>query len=109
MRRSLRGLEREGFRHVLVLNTPEEADGIALERVPLYNNKKSERGPFDVIGDIHGCYAESVALLERLGYIASERDGNGLPRSYAPPEGRKAVFWEIWSIAARIHPQYSDW
>ncbi len=92
LRRSLRGLEREGFRHVLILSTPEEANGIVLERVPLYNNKKSERGPFDVIGDIHGCYAELVALLERLGYVAGERDGNGLPRSYAPPEGRKAVF-----------------
>ena len=26
LRRSLRGLEREGFRHVFVLNTPEEVD-----------------------------------------------------------------------------------
>jgi predicted kinase len=92
LRRSLRGLEREGFRHVLLLSTPEESDGIVLERVPLYNNKKSERGPFDIIGDLHGCYAELVALLERLGYIASQRDGDGLARGYAPPEGRKAVF-----------------
>jgi polynucleotide kinase-phosphatase len=92
LRRSLRGLEREGFRHVLILNSPEEADGVALERVPLYNNKKSERGPFDIIGDIHGCYAELTTLLEKLGYVASAPDGDGATRSFTPPEERKAVF-----------------
>src|SRR5262249_28774857 len=41
LRRSLRGLEREGFRHVLILFSSEEADFISLKRVPLYNNKKT--------------------------------------------------------------------
>ena len=31
------------------------------------------RGPFDLIGDVHGCLAELVALLERLGYRAERR------------------------------------
>src|SRR5580698_697649 len=62
LRRSLRGLEREGFRHLLVLSSPEEAESVVLERVPLYNNKKAETGPFDIIGDIHGCYEELIAL-----------------------------------------------
>jgi protein phosphatase len=92
LRRSLRGLEREGFRHVLILNTPEEADTITLERVPLYNNKKTERGPFDIIGDIHGCFTELRTLLEKLGYVATERDAEGVARNYAPPAGRRAVF-----------------
>jgi polynucleotide kinase-phosphatase len=91
LRRSLRGLEREGFRHVLVLSSPEEADAIALERVPLYNNKKNEHGPFDIIGDIHGCYGELLQLLERLGYTAAHDGGDGLAR-WIPPQGRKAVF-----------------
>jgi len=91
LRRSLRGLEREGFRHVLVLNSPDEADAIVLERVPLYNNKKAERGPFDIIGDIHGCYAELLQLLERLGYGRSVDDRDGSVH-WSPPEGRKAVF-----------------
>jgi predicted kinase len=38
MRRSLRGLEREGFRHVFVLSTPEEVDAAVIERQPLWNN-----------------------------------------------------------------------
>jgi protein phosphatase len=89
LRRSLRGLEREGFRHVLILSSPEEAEAIALERVPLYNNKKTETGPFDIIGDIHGCYDELVSLLEKLGY---EREQDGEGAGFVPPPGRKSVF-----------------
>ena len=90
LRRSLRGIEREGFRHVLVLSTPEEADAVALERVPLYNNKKAEAGPFDIVGDIHGCYDELIQLLGKLGYtIAPSGEGSS---ACVPPDGRKAVF-----------------
>lgn len=81
MRRSMRGLEREGFRHVFVLESPEEVEAAAVERQPLWNNLKHEHGPFDVIGDIHGCSDELKALLGKLGYA----DGRH-------PEGRKAVF-----------------
>jgi protein phosphatase len=93
LHRSLRGLEREGFRHVLILASPEEADAIVLERVPLYNNKKSEPGPFDIIGDIHGCYDELVTLFEKLGYSRSQTEtANSEPPLLVPPVGRKAVF-----------------
>ena len=93
LRRSLRGLEREGFRHVLILSSPEEADSIVLERVPLYNNKKTETGPFDIIGDIHGCYDELAGLLTQLGYIPTNiaDKPEGQP-TFVPPAGRKAVF-----------------
>lgn len=43
-------------------------------------------GPFDIIGDIHGCFAELETLLEALGY---ERDATAGWRS---PEGRLPVF-----------------
>jgi protein phosphatase len=93
LRRSLRSLEREGFRHVLILSSPEEAESVVLERVPLYNNKKSETGPFDIIGDIHGCYDELVTLLTKLGYSQSQigESTSELP-VFIPPSGRKAVF-----------------
>lgn len=91
LRRSLRGMEREGFRHVLILSSPDEADAIVLQREPLYNNKKSEHGPFDIIGDIHGCYRELLLLLERLGYaVNAGEDGKSV--RVTPPAGRKAVF-----------------
>ena len=86
LRRSLRKLRQEGFRQIYYLNSPEEVDAIeGIERTPLYNNKKGEHGPFDIIGDIHGCYDELVILLGKLGYVEQE----GLWRH---PEGRKPVF-----------------
>ncbi|MFP2927723.1 polynucleotide kinase-phosphatase [Pyxidicoccus sp. 3LG] len=88
LHRSLRGLEREGFRHVHILK-PEHLDAVLFERQPLWNNRKHEKGPFDIIGDIHGCLDELVALLTRLGYAVSRREGGF---DVLPPEGRKAVF-----------------
>ena len=68
LRRSLRGLKREGFQHVFVLNSPEEVEAATIERVALWTNLRHEHGPFDIIGDVHGCYDELAILLERLGY-----------------------------------------
>ncbi len=44
---------------------------------------------FDIIGDVHGCYEELCALLERLGYDLA-RDGSGA--HVAAPPGRTALF-----------------
>jgi protein phosphatase len=89
LRQSLRGLEREGFRHVFVLNSPEQVETAVVTREPLYNNRKGEHGPFDIIGDVHGCYDELAALLAKLGYtVAITESGVAV----SPPEGRKAVF-----------------
>ena len=86
LHRSLRGLGREGFRHVHVLKSQEEVDAAVIERQPLWNNRKRESGPFDIIGDVHGCCDELEQLLEQLGY---EKNGSG-PWTHAG--GRKAVF-----------------
>ena len=96
LRRSLRGLGREGFRHVFVLETPEEVDAATVERVPLYNDKGHEHGPFDIIGDVHGCCEELEVLLRQLGYeVTAVAPGGPAFTSgplYAHPQGRKAVF-----------------
>ncbi len=47
----MRGLEREGFRHIYVLHTPEDVEAAVIERQPLWNNQKHEHGPLDIIGD----------------------------------------------------------
>lgn len=86
MRRSLRRLKREGFRHVFVLSSPEEVDEAAIERQPLWNNRRDERGPFDIIGDVHGCYDELTGLLAILGYEAQPAG------SFTHPAGRKLIF-----------------
>ena len=94
LRRSLRGLKREGFRHVFVLNSPEEVEAATIARVPLWTNLRHEHGPFDIIGDVHGCYDELAILLERLGYQLETRAGADGEAVFSAnhPEGRKAVF-----------------
>ena len=89
LHRSLRGLKREGFRHVAVLSSPEEVDAAVVGRRPLWTDRRAERGPFDIIGDVHGCAEELVELLGELGY---EIDGSNGGFEVRPPEGRRAVF-----------------
>ena len=94
LRRSIRGLKREGFRYVYVLNSPEEVEAVTIDRVPLWTNRHHEKGPFDIVGDVHGCFEELVLLLERLGYQLAARVGADGETGYSVthPEGRKAVF-----------------
>jgi protein phosphatase len=92
LRRSLRGLQREGFRHVAVFSSVEEIDAATIAREPLYNNKKEEKGPFDIIGDIHGCFEELVALLKQLGYVVTTDTSSSFGIEVVPPAARRAVF-----------------
>jgi protein phosphatase len=89
LRRGLRGLEREGLRYVFKLSSPEEVDAATIERQPLWNNRKSEHGPFDIVGDVHGCFEELLELMGQLGYIVSTETDR---YRVTPPEGRKLVF-----------------
>jgi protein phosphatase len=92
LRRSLANLKREGFRYVYVLDSPEEVAAVTITREPLWNNRKSETGPFDIIGDVHGCYDELVALLGQLGYRVADDPDHELGVAVTPPAGRTAVF-----------------
>ncbi len=87
LRQSIKSLRREGFRYVFVLTSEEEATNAEIVRMPLWNNKRNETGPFDIIGDIHGCYDELVELLSKLGYAVNADNFTA-----KPPERRKAVF-----------------
>ena len=95
LRRSLRNLDREGFRYVHILRSPEDIAAAQIERQPLWNNRKQDTGPFDIIGDVHGCCGELSQLLQQLGYqIVEPSSASGFwdYPTYAHPEGRKAVF-----------------
>ncbi|MFF7733656.1 polynucleotide kinase-phosphatase [Streptomyces sp. NPDC007984] len=81
LRRSLRHLEREGFRKVHILRGVDEVENATIVTEKRFNDLTHLTGPFDIIGDIHGCAAELEALLGKLGYV----DG-------VHPEGRTAVF-----------------
>jgi protein phosphatase len=90
LRRYLKGLPREGFRTVHVLHSPDEVAAATITRAPLYNDLRHEKGPFDVIGDVHGCLAELEQLLAKLGYEI-DRDPAGRPVNARHPD-RRAVF-----------------
>ncbi|GAA4972037.1 polynucleotide kinase-phosphatase [Kineococcus glutinatus] len=91
LRRGMRSLAKEGFRSVTVLRSAAEVDAARLVRTPLFTDRRDERGPFDVVGDVHGCREELQALLQRLGYVL-RRDASGRPVGAAHPGGRRAVF-----------------
>ncbi|MFG3148095.1 polynucleotide kinase-phosphatase [Streptomyces sp. M41(2017)] len=81
LRRSLRQLEREGFRKVHVLRGVADVENASVVTERRFNDLTHLTGPFDIVGDIHGCASELETLLGKLGYV----DG-------AHPEGRTAVF-----------------
>lgn len=81
LRRSLRQLEREGFRKVHVLRGVAEVENASVVTEKRFNDLTHLTGPFDIVGDIHGCSSELETLLGKLGYV----DG-------VHPEGRTAVF-----------------
>ncbi|MGX1272923.1 protein phosphatase [Streptomyces phaeoluteigriseus] len=81
LRRSLRQLEREGFRKVHVLRGVADVESATVVTEKRFNDLAHLTGPFDIVGDIHGCASELEALLGKLGYV----DG-------VHPEGRQAVF-----------------
>ncbi len=57
-------------------------------------DRRRERGPFDIIGDVHGCTDELEALLGALGYRLTwhhDREGERTVEVVAP-KGRRLVF-----------------
>ncbi|HEX6519016.1 MAG TPA: polynucleotide kinase-phosphatase [Streptosporangiaceae bacterium] len=91
LKRGLKGLQREGFRYVHVLRGEAEVDAATVTRTRLFNDLRHETGPFDVIGDVHGCRAELENLLTELGYEL-ERDEAGRPASARHADARRAIF-----------------
>jgi polynucleotide kinase-phosphatase len=91
LRQSLKRLDREGFRRVHVLRGPEEIDAAVIELEKGWTDKRELTGPFDIVGDVHGCREELEELLSGLGYGIA-RDERGRAVGARHPEGRTAVF-----------------
>lgn len=92
LRRGMRTLEREGFRHVYFIDDREEVE---IKRVPLWNNQKHQTGPFDLIGDLHGCASELRTLLQQLGWERTTLADQPTPwgeELWRHSEGRRAIF-----------------
>ena len=85
LRRSAKRLRKERFARVYKLGSAAELDTVDVLRTPLWNDRRHDAGPFDIVGDIHGCHAELLGLLEQLGYDTSADP-------IAHPAGRRVVF-----------------
>lgn len=92
-RSGLAGIEEEGFRGVFRLDGDAAISEAKVAQAPMRSDKRSDFGPFDIIGDVHGCCDELVALFNKLGYEVSF-SGAGAERSVkvSAPPGRRAVF-----------------
>jgi protein phosphatase len=54
---------------------------------------RAQRGPFDIIGDVHGCAEELQELLAQLGYaVRLEGAGDARHAVTSAPAGRRAFF-----------------
>ncbi|GDY31653.1 hypothetical protein GTS_32860 [Gandjariella thermophila] len=108
LRRSLRGLAREGFRVVHVLRGVEEVDAARIVREKLRNDHRHETGPFDVIGDVHGCRAELESLLTRLG-TGSSATARGAPSTPSTRTGARPCSSATWWTAAPTRRACCGW
>jgi protein phosphatase len=62
----------------IVIDPPKDGEEV---EIPLSSNRKELTGPFDIVGDLHGCADELEELLRRLGWVSGRH-----------PEGRTAIF-----------------
>jgi protein phosphatase len=91
LNRSKKRLKREGFRYIFTLSSQDQIDQTRFTLTPLWNNLKHEHGPFDIIGDLHGCADELEILLDQLGYQISTDPQLERP-VFQHSEGRKLIF-----------------
>ena len=95
LRRNIRRIDKEGFRYVHELRSVDEIDSAEIVRERLWTDVRHTDGPFDIIGDAHGCGDELEALLTKLGYLVSWYEGDddyGRVCTVIPPAGRRAIF-----------------
>lgn len=78
-------LKTEGFVETHRFHSPAEAQSVELKRLPLPSDLQSATGPFDVVGDLHGCLEELKALLADMAY----EEANG---KWGHAAGRRLVF-----------------
>ena len=85
LRRTAKRLSKERFARIHTLGSVKECDAVTVERTRLWTDRRHDRGPFDIIGDVHGCHTELLALLTKLGYDTAAEP-------IAHPDGRRIVF-----------------
>lgn len=89
LRRGLPSINSEGFRSVIQFTSPAAVNRAMIHRRPLRSRRHfGNNGPFDIIGDVHGCHDELLDLMGRLGWVIPPF-GQGVIHH---PQGRMMVF-----------------
>lgn len=91
--RAKRSLRRgEGVYAHAVIESPL-LDDLEIVRIELPVDKRADSGPFDVIGDVHGCAGELEEILHQLGWsVTWTNEAGGRRPMLSHPEGRKLIF-----------------
>src|SRR5690606_13510046 len=76
---------------VHVLDSVEDIDTARVTYTPLRSDRRHLHGPFDVVGDVHGCRGAPETLLGELGH-ERRLDDDGRPVGAHHPDRRTAVF-----------------
>jgi polynucleotide kinase-phosphatase len=90
LKRSFRRLNKEGFRRVHVLAGTDHVDAVEIIRERPWNDRRETHGPFDIVGDVHGCASELRTLLGELGWTIRYDGADAVDATH--PGGRQAVF-----------------
>lgn len=85
-----RGLNHEGFHEIYTLSSLQDIKQTYLRTLKPPFDQRESKGPFDIIGDIHGCADELIELLQKLGYAVHASKG-GTPQ-ISHPQGRQLIF-----------------
>ncbi len=86
---TMRLLPYENFACIHVFENYEASENETVRRRPLGCDRHDLSGPFDIIGDVHGCWEELIELFDCLGYTFTSKNGS---LRVVPPNGRKALF-----------------
>ena len=85
----LGNMDREGIERVYNLTSEEQVQAATVLKKTPHTVTMAEQGPFDIIGDVHGCYQELVLLLEKCGYVV-HAEGQRPRLTHA--RGRRPIF-----------------
>ncbi len=93
LRRGLNRPDKEGIRYLHWLESVDQISAVTVTRIRTWTDARHVEGPFDIIGDVHGCADELQELLEKLGYVVAWAESLGRRTvRVTPPTGRQAVF-----------------
>lgn len=80
---------KEKWHRAYVLDSDARVAEAKVVREPLPTRARELSGPFDIVGDVHGCYEELLDLVGKLGYqVLGPADWPCATH----PQGRKLVF-----------------